>query len=100
MSCQWGWGGVGFAAKTVKCGPVCGVGVGWCLLQRLLCVVLSGEVLGWGFCNTDHVTSCLWGWSGVVFATKTVLPVVLSGGVCNTDRVRCRPVCGVGVVWG
>ena len=33
--------------------------------------------------------SCLWGWGGVGWS-----------GFCNTDRVACGPVCGVGVGWG
>ena len=50
------------------------------------------------------VLSVVVGWGRVGFATQTVLHVVLSvglgrSGFCNTDRVACGPVCGVGVEW-
>ena len=123
LSVGLGWGGV-CTTDCVTCSPVCGVGVG-VATQTMLCAVLSVE-LGWGgVCNTDRITcspvcgvgvgwglqhipcyvrSCLWSWDGVGFATQTELQLLSVGlgwgGVCNTDRVTCSPVCGVGVGWG
>ena len=91
LSVGLGWGG-GCNTDRVICSPVCGVGEGWGLQQRLcyVGVVLSGG-LGWGgVCNKDcvmcgpvwggvgvvalqhgpfYVWSCLWGWGGVVIQT-------------------------------
>ena len=82
MSVGWGGGGVGCGRVELQHRP-CDVGSrlsGWgCNMDPVMCCL--GSLWEWGVCNTDcYLWSYIWvcGLGGMVFATQTLLCVILS----------------------